>query len=143
MKFYDEKLEKIVDLEDDEYVGCHYSGQYKPQILFRSLDGDDGEVTIDYNPEIGPGISGRLWNRLDIRFSLGSYYYYNYECENIIRELNPLLKKLWEISSSKYDRPGINWDEKLVKEIRKKLDEIGFSDLVIYDEDDEYEDEDD
>jgi hypothetical protein len=48
----------------------HYSGQLAPQNVFASLDLSDGEWTIDYSGEVGPGLPAAVWHGVVRRFPL-------------------------------------------------------------------------
>jgi hypothetical protein len=51
---------------------CKYSGQYKPQDKRLTLL-ENGDVRLDYNPEIGSLVSGDQWNRVTIVISFDGH----------------------------------------------------------------------
>lgn len=48
----------------------HYEGQSSPQPVYVELDTRDGELTVDYDPNVGPGTTFAVNKGLVLRFAL-------------------------------------------------------------------------
>jgi hypothetical protein len=53
---------KITPMTEEDELFCHYSGQYNIQDAVLTLDLEDGELTAQYNPEIGTGIPASVYH---------------------------------------------------------------------------------
>jgi len=58
------------ELTDLFPLHCHYDGQINPQKAYISLDLRDGEVTADYDGEIGGGIPSDVFNGHVLRWEI-------------------------------------------------------------------------
>ena len=107
---------------EGHYVGKWYEGQSKPQDIYFTLT-RDGNMDIDYNPEIGNAVSGDVWHNRTLRIELPSNIYKLDEVNEMLDILKPLADKLMETYEEKYN--GNNWvgiwKEVLVEELEIAL----------------------
>ncbi len=104
---------------DDLY--CHYSGQYKRQDCFVSLDLEDGELTADYNPEIGNGVPECVYSRRTLRWKMPLLTADN--ANWLLKQIKPLAQRVLAGATIELNRFS-NFEGRLDADAEQASDEI-------------------
>jgi len=72
---------------------CTYPGQTSPQGAYIELDTGTGEISAEYNPEIGNAVPMRVWNGITIRYGIPLLT--DEAANSLMEELQPLLERVY------------------------------------------------
>lgn len=88
-------IDSILELHGDTPLFCQYGGQYNPQSAYLYLD-ENGNVSADYDPNIGGGMGVDVWHGRTIRWSLPWFLSAQTIIKAVKGDLLPLLKRVHE-----------------------------------------------
>jgi len=130
MKVYNhETNERVTD-----YIGCWYPQQTKAQPIHLYLS-NDGDVTIEHDPNIGGGVSSDVWHRRALSFTLNGSIYTEEEAGAMIEEYAELCDKLVDSYEERWN--GNNyvgyWDEELEQILMDKIQRDSTESVLFFD----------
>lgn len=92
----------VTPLTDQDALFKHYDGQMDPQDCHLALDLEDGELTADYNPEIGTGVPMSVFHGLTRWIPLPGPLT-NEAANALLEEAKPLAQRI-------LDGAAVGWD---------------------------------
>jgi hypothetical protein len=111
---------KHLDPADAAALHCHYEGQTSAQDCFVELDTRDGELTADYDANIGGGYPASVYHRLVLRWTVPTLT--AQAANELLDELAPLAARVLAGAEQEWD--GNNIVGTLGADARDAADEI-------------------
>lgn len=93
-------------------VYCRYNGQYQPQPAYICLD-IDGNITVEYNGNIGSGTSSAHWHGLERHYTIPANCSGS-QIDELIEKIKPFLEIVHSGHTEEWD--GHNYVGKLTEE---------------------------
>lgn len=112
-----------IDKKDVKALYCHYPSQDKPQPSYMQLSLEDGQMLCSYDPVIGSGVPGEVYNSLVLRWKIPSL---TPEAANkLMEEVKPLAAQILADSGTGWsgsDRVGVLGDK--AREASNEIDAL-------------------
>ncbi len=83
-------------------VYMQYNGQNRPQPAYLQLDAD-GTVSVDYSGEVGGAVPMRVWNGVDIRWTIPP--------ELTVAGIDELINALAPLLAEFHEHHAVEWDD--------------------------------
>lgn len=90
-----------LDENDPTALYCHYQGEYEAQSCYLTLDLESGDLTAEYNPEIGNGIPARQYHGVVLIWSIPTL---------TAEAANALIDRTAEVAQRILDGASVEWD---------------------------------